>query len=100
MEMISSHLFWEKEPPHINNNQWRCFKHVSNFLYTHQAPGLERNWKLFFLFLNENICSGYSKELSRWDGSFEHPKRMFKLIDKKIIATLRKLFLFNWPFDT
>ena len=27
------------------------------------------------------------------------PKHMFKLIDKKIIASLRKLFLLNWPFD-
>ena len=32
---------------------------------------------------------GYSKELSRWDGSFEHPKHKFKLMDKKIIANLR-----------
>ena len=24
-----------------------------------------RNWKLFFLFLNQNICCGYSKEPSR-----------------------------------
>ena len=23
-----------------------------------------RNWKLFFLFLNQNICCGYTKELS------------------------------------
>ena len=47
------------------------------------------NWKLFFLFLNQNICCGYSKEPSRWDGSFEHPKHMFELMDKKIIAILR-----------
>ena len=32
------------------------------------------NWKLFFLFLNQNICCEYSKEPSQWDGSFEHPK--------------------------
>ena len=57
-----------------------------------------RNWKLFFLFLNQNICCGYSKEPSRWDGSFEHPKHMFKLMDKKIIAILSKLFLLNWPY--
>ena len=47
------------------------------------------NWKLFFLFLNQNICCGYSEEPSRWDGSFEHPKHMFKLMDKKIITILR-----------
>ena len=25
---------------------------------------------------------------------------MFKLMDKKKIAILRKLFLLNWPYDT
>ena len=58
----------------------------------------ERNWKLFFLFLNQNICCGYSKEPSRWVSSFEHPKHMFKLMDKKIIAILRKLFFLKWPY--
>ena len=46
------------------------------------------NWKLFFSFLNQNICCGYSKEPSQWDGSFEHPKHIFKLMDKKISAIL------------
>ena len=32
--------------------------------------------KLFFLFLNPNICCGYSKEPSRCDGSFQHTKHM------------------------
>ena len=57
-----------------------------------------RNWKYFFLFLNQNICCGYSKEPSRWDGSLEHPKQMLKLMDKKIIAILRKIFLLNLPY--
>ena len=60
-----------------------------------QAPC---NWKLFILFLNQNICCGYSKEPSHWDASFEHPKHMFKLIDKKIIAILRWNLLLNWPY--
>ena len=30
------------------------------------------------------------KEPSQWDGSFEHPKHMFKLLDKKIIKLKRK----------
>ena len=47
-----------------------------------------RTWKLFFLFLNQNICCGYSKEPSQWDGSFEHPKHMFKLMAKEINAIL------------
>ena len=48
-----------------------------------------RTRKLFFLFLNQNICCGYSKEPSQWDGSFEHPKHMLEIIGKKIFAILR-----------
>ena len=58
-----------------------------------------RNEKLFFLFLKQNICCGYSKEPSHWDGSFEHPKHMYKLMDKKIIAILRWKILLNWPYE-
>ena len=39
--------------------------------------------KLFFLFLNQTICYGYSTEPSQLDGSFEHPKHMLKLMVKK-----------------
>ena len=56
------------------------------------------NLKLFFLFLNQNTCCGYSKEPSRLDGSSELPKHMFKLMDKKMITILCKLFLLNWPY--
>ena len=42
-----------------------------------------RNENLFSIFLNQNICYGYSKEPSQRDGSFEHKKHMFKLMDKK-----------------
>ena len=48
---------------------------------------------------NQNICCGYSKEPSHRDGSFEHPKHMFELMDKKIITILCKLFFLNWPYD-
>ena len=34
--------------------------------------------KVNFLFLSQNICCGYSKEPSKWDGSFEQPKHMLK----------------------
>ena len=56
------------------------------------------NWKLLFLFLNQNICCGYSKEPSHRDGSFEHPKHMFNLMDKKIITILLSQILLNWPY--
>ena len=39
-------------------------------------------FKLIFLFLNQNIFCGYST-LNKRDGSFEHPKQMYKLMDKK-----------------
>ena len=29
--------------------------------------------KKYFLFLNQNICCGYLKEPSQWDGSFQYP---------------------------
>ena len=44
--------------------------------------------KIIFLFLNQNIFCGYSKEPSQSDGSFEHPKHMFKLMGKKIFTIL------------
>ena len=56
-----------------------------------------RNWKLFFLFLNQNICCVYSKELSRWDGSFEHPNHMFKLMEKKIFVFYAFIFGLTGP---
>ena len=46
--------------------------------------------KLFSSFLIQNICCGYSKEPSQCDGSFDHPKHMFKLMGKKIIKIVRK----------
>ena len=64
------------------------------------APQIRvNNWKLFFLFLNRNICCWFSKEPSQWEGSLEHPKHTFKLMDKKIITILRWKFLFNWTYD-
>ena len=41
--------------------------------------------KLFFLFLNQNICCGNLLEPSQWDIFLEHPKHVFKFMDKKII---------------
>ena len=54
---------------------------------------------LIFLFLIQNICCGFSKEPSQWDGSFEHLKHMSKLIAKKIFTILRSKHL-SWPMIT
>ena len=58
-----------------------------------KQPGLQirvRIGILFSLFLIQNIWCGYSKEPSQWDGPFEHPKHMFKLMGKKTIISLHK----------
>ena len=44
--------------------------------------------KMIFLFYNQNICCGYSKE-TQWDNPFEHPKHMLTLMGKKIFTFLR-----------
>ena len=59
-----------------------------NGVYIAGAQIRVRNRKLFFLFLNQNICCGYSKEQSHREGSFEHPKHMLKLMGKKKITIL------------
>ena len=53
---------------------------------------LVQNRKIIFLFLNQNICCGYSKEPSEPDGPFEHPKHMLKIMNKKIFTILRRKF--------
>ena len=45
--------------------------------------------KNVFLFLNQSIYCGYSKEPSQCDGSFEHQKHMLKVMGKKILKILR-----------
>ena len=52
------------------------------------------NQKSIFLFFNQNICCGYSKELSHSAGSFEHTKHKLKLMVKKIYTILRSKILF------
>ena len=53
------------------------------YMGSNRPPDKSEYWKTISLFLIQNICCWYSKEQS-----FEHPKRMFKLIGKKIIAIL------------
>ena len=51
-----------------------------------------RNRKYFCYFSTKNICCGYSKEPSQWDGSFEQPKHMLKNMSKKILTILHRFF--------
>ena len=52
-----------------------------------------RNRKIF-LFLNQTICCGYSKEQSWWDGSFEHPKHILKIMGKKYLQFYAVIFCY------
>ena len=49
--------------------------------------------KMIFLFLIQSICCVYSKESSQWNGSFEQPKHMLKIMGKKIFTILHRNFL-------
>ena len=42
------------------------------------------------MFLNENICYGYSKEPSQLDGSFEQPKHIFYRWIRKYCKFMQK----------
>ena len=41
---------------------------------------------IFFLFLEENICCGYSLEAPHWGASNEYPQQMFSLRNKNVIS--------------
>ena len=75
-------------------------QHLSPIFIRDFRPPDKSGWlKFIFLFLNQNICCGYSKEPSRWDGSFEHTKHMFKLMDNWPYESIRcqnNLFTFNY----
>ena len=58
----------------------------------------EQNGKLFFFYLDKNICCGCSKEPSEWDGAFEHPKHMLKLMDKKSNHNFMLKIFVNWGY--
>ena len=53
-----------------------------------------RNKKIIFLFLNQNICCGYSKEPSQFHGSFENQIIELKMIGKTIVTVLLWKILF------
>ena len=55
------------------------------------------NQNLIFLFLNQKICCGWSKELSQWDGSFEHIKHMFKFMGKEYSQFSAEYFYLSRP---
>ena len=51
-----------------------------------------------FSYYSSKIGFGYSKELSQWDSSFEHPKHMFKLMVKEINAIIGTQTIHIWTY--
>ena len=49
-------------------------------------PGVLKLENNKFSYFSTKICCGYSKEPSQSDGSFEHPKYTFKLMEKKLFT--------------
>ena len=71
-----------------NTVMFHLFKVLNRFpvgvIVLEKPPDKRAYWNtIFFFFLIQNICCGKSKEPSRFDCSFEHPKHMFKLMGKK-----------------
>ena len=54
------------------------------------------NHKIHCIYLNLAALLTYNQY--HRDGSFEHPKSMFNLMDKKIITILHLKSLLNWPY--
>ena len=66
------------------------------------APGPQirvRNW-FFFLFLNQNICCGYSKEPSQWDCSFEHSNTCLSWLIRKYSQFYAELILLTRHYES
>ena len=59
-----------------------------------------RSIQLIFLFLDRNICCGYSKEPSQWDSYLEH-QCMFKQVDNILLSKnyLSKPACSGWTCD-
>ena len=56
----------------------------------------QRKIVIIFLPINLNMCFGWSKEPSHWDGSFEHPQHMFWLKIRKLFFNYAVLSRILW----
>ena len=57
----------------INSNKIIIIKTIVGFMIKNKN---KMQFKITFHIFNQNIWFRYSKELSQWEGSFEHPKQM------------------------
>ena len=78
------------------NIQYKLYSKFPTIKWHTRPPDKNASWKIIFLFLNQNICCGYSKEPSHWDGSYEHPKHMFKMMGKEIILGAQTILIWTY----
>ena len=72
--------------------QKRYLSHMCKIIHVFRYGAV--NNKLIFLFMIFiNICCGYSKQQSRWDGSFENPKHMLILMDRITIFKAKMVYI-------
>ena len=84
----------------VSPNLFYILRPVIKGLYLTGLQIRVRTGILFLLYVNQNICCGYSKEPSQWEGSFEHTKHMFKLMCKEINAILGAQTILIWTYVT
>ena len=68
-QMLSIWAFGRRDTEKFNNPMALFLLKIRDTENSDDVPGPQirmRNWKLFFLFLSQNICCGYSKEPSWW----------------------------------
>ena len=65
--------------------------HSESDLHSNRWHFFIRKLLVSFLFLNENICCGYSLEVPRWGASNEYPQDMFLSRNKKNIMWIPPL---------
>ena len=67
---------------------------------SHTPSGCKMDLNLGYIIPKvQNICCGNSKESSHWDGSFEHPKLILKLIAKKNSHFYTQKFCLSHPMN-
>ena len=71
-------------------NAWTGIIMIMGFEVSNSGLQMKGAHQKKILFLNQNICCGYSK-----DGSFEHLKQMFKLMDKDVLTNLALVYAQN-----
>ena len=91
-------LTWSYNTPTTHNTRKSQKMVIYLIIAPDKAPFFSTK-KVFtdFLFLNGNICCGYSLEVPRWGTSNEYPQHIFLYRNKKRLFLILPLI---WSYDT